>query len=183
MADYIAANLDGDLSLDRLAEVACFSRFHFQRIYSAHTGESVTALVQRLRMHRAAGEITRSGRPIGDVARRAGFGSQAAFTRSFRGFFGETPGTLRQRSARPQETGPMADLDIRTIDPIRCAAIAHRGPYNDIGTAYIRLGAWAAAAGLEDRPRVLAIPYDDPDTVPAAELRSHACIAVRPASP
>ncbi len=74
----------------------------------------------------------------------------------------------------------MADLDIRTIEPIRCAAIAHRGPYNDIGTAYIRLGAWAAAAGLEDRPRVLAVPYDDPNTVPAAELRSHACITVAP---
>lgn len=180
VADYIAANLDGDLSLDRLADVACFSRFHFQRIYCAQTGESVTTTVQRLRLHRAAGQVARSGRPLQAVARGAGYGSQAAFTRSFRDYFGETPGRLRARSVHLTETADMTDIDIRTIEPIRCAAILHRGPYMEIGSAYGRLGAWAAGAGLPRGGRVLAIPYDDPNTVAPADLRAHACLVVGP---
>lgn len=179
VALYIDANLDGDLSLDRLADVACFSRFHFQRIYAALAGETVAETVQRLRLYRASGELARTDRPIEVVARRAGFGSKAAFTRAFRRRFGATPGALRAGSAFRQEHHDMTELDIRTIAPIRCAAVPHRGPYTEIGPKYGQLAAWAAVAGLSwERPRVLAIPYDDPKTVPAAELRAHACLAV-----
>jgi len=179
VARYIDANLDGDLSLDRLADVACFSRFHFQRIYAALAGETVTETVQRLRLYRASGELARTDRPIRAVAQRAGFGSTAAFTRAFRRRFGTTPGALRSGSAYREETDDMTSLDIRTIDPIRCAAVAHRGPYTEIGPKYGQLAAWAAAAGFApERPRVLAITYDDPKTVPAADLRSHACLAI-----
>ena len=51
---YLADNLDRELDLDRLADVACFSPFHFHRIFHALQGETVAESVRRMRLHRAA---------------------------------------------------------------------------------------------------------------------------------
>ena len=95
--DHIADNLDADLSLERLAEIACFSPYHFHRIYRSITGETVADTIRRLRLHRAAGELARSVYPIGRIARRAGYGSVEAFTRAFGSDHGEPPGAFRAR--------------------------------------------------------------------------------------
>jgi AraC family transcriptional regulator len=39
--DYIKANLHSDLSLDKLARQANFSKFHFHRIFKSITSTSV----------------------------------------------------------------------------------------------------------------------------------------------
>ncbi|MCK5076904.1 MAG: helix-turn-helix transcriptional regulator, partial [Calditrichia bacterium] len=39
--DYIEKNLDKNLTLDTLSDVANFSRFHFHRIFSAIVGETI----------------------------------------------------------------------------------------------------------------------------------------------
>jgi AraC family transcriptional regulator len=38
--DYIGANLEDDLTLARLASIACLSRFHFSRAFKAAVGRS-----------------------------------------------------------------------------------------------------------------------------------------------
>ena len=38
--DYIHSHSHEDLNLGRLAEVACFSKFHFHRIFKAIIGET-----------------------------------------------------------------------------------------------------------------------------------------------
>jgi AraC-like DNA-binding protein len=52
--DYIAEHLDGDLSLTRLSGIACFSPFHFHRIFQGVTGETLNSHVRRVRLERAA---------------------------------------------------------------------------------------------------------------------------------
>ena len=42
---YIDKHLSGDLSLDRLSEVANFSKFHFHRQFSQYAGISVTRYI------------------------------------------------------------------------------------------------------------------------------------------
>jgi len=54
--DHIEANLDTDLSLERLAEVAGFSPFHFHRIFRAMMGETLNQFIQRLRIEKAAAQ-------------------------------------------------------------------------------------------------------------------------------
>jgi AraC-like DNA-binding protein len=39
--DYIEENIDTELTLETLAKVASFSRFHFHRIFSALVGETL----------------------------------------------------------------------------------------------------------------------------------------------
>ena len=45
--DYIIRNLDGDLKLDDVARVACFSPFHFHRVFRSILGETLHQFVKR----------------------------------------------------------------------------------------------------------------------------------------
>ena len=92
---YLAEHLDRDVDLDHLAGIACFSPFHFHRIYHALQGETVAESVRRMRLHRAALDLIEGAVPIARIAARAGYGSQAAFTRAFRSAYGAPPAAYR----------------------------------------------------------------------------------------
>ncbi len=75
----------------------------------------------------------------------------------------------------------MYDLTIRDLEPIRVATVSHRGPYTGIGGAFERLIAWAGEHGLlGPATRMFGVYHDNPTIVPAAELRSEACLLVGP---
>lgn len=186
--DHIADNLDGDLSLERLSGIACFSPYHFHRIYRSIAGETVADTVRRLRLHRAAGELARSAYPIERIARRAGYGSVEAFTRAFGNGHGEPPGAFRARFTpfRPTENGDdiMLPVTVKDFDGVHLATYPHRGNYHDIGRCFDRLAAWGGARGLFSTPRrMIGLYYDDPGSVPEAELRSEAGLEVEPDMP
>jgi len=87
--DYIEAHLAEELSLEVLAKVACFSSFHFHRIFSAMTGETLNAFVRRLRVEKAASLLLANpSRSITEVALDAGFSSPSVFARVFKESFG-----------------------------------------------------------------------------------------------
>jgi AraC family transcriptional regulator len=75
---------------------------------------------------------------------------------------------------------PAMEVRIETRPEIRVAALAHVGPYNTIGAAFDRLGAIAGRAGLLASPaaQMIAVYHDDPETTPAAQLRSAAGVSV-----
>ena len=60
VAAHIWAHLDEDLDLGVLAEIACFSPYHFHRIYRAVLGETVAETVARLRLQRAERGLPRA---------------------------------------------------------------------------------------------------------------------------
>ena len=72
------------------------------------------------------------------------------------------------------------DVTIEDMPELRVAAVRHLGPYSRISEAFARLGALAGPAGLVRPPdtMMLAIYYDEPETTPAAELRSDAGLTV-----
>jgi len=87
--DFIESNLDRNITLEELAEVANFPRFHFHRIFSAATGETLFQFIQRVRLERAASLLLQdTDRPITDIALDYGFSSSAVFARSFKNNFG-----------------------------------------------------------------------------------------------
>jgi AraC-like DNA-binding protein len=57
--DFVKSNLDGDLSLDRLSAIACFSKFYFNRIFKAVAGESLNDYVNRARVEASAFTLMR----------------------------------------------------------------------------------------------------------------------------
>jgi AraC family transcriptional regulator len=184
----VAEDIDQRHSLEDLAEVACFSPYHFHRIYRGVTGETVDETVRRLRMHRAAYELNATTLPIARIARRAGYGSLAAFSRAFKADHGVAPGSYRQ-SRRTGGLGPspthqeliMYDVEIGRMDSLRVAGLDHAGDYNAIGSTFDRLGALAAVKGLfRPNTRMLGVYYDSPRAVPVAQLRSFAGLTVPP---
>jgi AraC family transcriptional regulator len=180
---HLAQRLDAPLSLDDLAAVACFSPCHFHRIFHAATGETPVEALRRLRLDRAAAELVQGTAPIPAIARRAGYGSAAAFTRAFAGYYGTPPAAYRAcgLAASPSRPDPkmetaMHDVRIEDRPAFRLAAIAHSGHYTDIGATFDRVGAWMGARGLIDAgTRWIGIYHDDPAQVPVDKLRSEAC--------
>lgn len=71
-------------------------------------------------------------------------------------------------------------VTVQRMPTKRVFAVAHSGPYNMIGTAFSRLNELLSAATLDPSHwlEMVAIQYDDPETVPAAQLRSEAGIVV-----
>jgi AraC family transcriptional regulator len=103
--DYIERHIDEHLTLDSLAAVACFSPFHFHRVFTACTGESLYQFILRLRLEKAAGQILQNPRKsITAVALDCGFASSAAFARAFRAGFGTTASAWRSSGRKKRET-------------------------------------------------------------------------------
>jgi len=104
--DHIETHLAGDLSLERLADRAAFSPFHFHRLFLAWTGETLKEFVRRRRLESAAARLRHCpNEKVGSVSRGCGFASSEAFARAFREHFGMTPSQWRSHepSLRPGE--------------------------------------------------------------------------------
>jgi AraC family transcriptional regulator len=183
VVDHLAEHLDDPLDLESLARVACFSPYHFHRIYRGLLGETVHDTVRRLRLQRAALDLLDAKLSIERTARRAGYTSQAAFTRAFREEYGEPParyrGALKSAQITQKRNPTMHKVEIVTLPELRVAAIPHRSDYQHIGKAFERLMTLAATTGLlSPDTRTIGIYYDDPDAVPEPELTSAACVTV-----
>lgn len=87
--DHARENLKEDLSLDVLAQVAGFSPFHFHRVFKSITGETLSDMVVRLRLERAAVLLRSSPElSITDAAFECGFRSVSVFSRLFKRHYG-----------------------------------------------------------------------------------------------
>ena len=95
VTDYIYAHLDDDLSLETLARVSGFSRYHWHRIYRAVRGETAAQTVRRLRLERAAAMLTETSWPVERIAWKAGFTGTEVFSRAFLRSYGTTPSRFR----------------------------------------------------------------------------------------
>jgi AraC family transcriptional regulator len=94
--DYIEANLEGDVTLDHLASIACLSRFHFARVFKAAIGQSPHRYVRAKRLERAKVLLIRGDQSLVGIALALNFSCQANFTRAFHQVTGQTPGQYRR---------------------------------------------------------------------------------------
>lgn len=108
--DHIESHLDEPLPLERLAAIACFSRYHFHRIFFAHLGETPGQFIQRLRLEKAARLLaSQPSRPVTDIALECGFADTAAFSRAFRHSFKRSPSAFRNLCITKSKAGTAQD--------------------------------------------------------------------------
>jgi AraC family transcriptional regulator len=99
--EHIDANLSEDLSLQQLAGVACFSEYHFHRLFRGVVGENLNEYVQRRRLEIAARALHLNAQDkVIDVALNVGYENPASFFKAFRRFFGLSPSSWRKEGAR-----------------------------------------------------------------------------------
>lgn len=102
--DYIDAHLDEELGLPALAAEACFSRFHFHRVFAAMVGETLAGYVRRLRLERAAMRISANPREtLTEISLSCGFSSPSVFARAFRERFGLSASQWRRRGKQRKD--------------------------------------------------------------------------------
>ncbi|MFW6227547.1 MAG: AraC family transcriptional regulator [Bacteroidota bacterium] len=94
--DYVEQNLANAFTLEEMAGVANFSKYHFNRIFWAMTGERPFQFVSRIRLERAAFLIIHSRHAmISDIADECGFSEISVFSRNFKNHFGISPTAWR----------------------------------------------------------------------------------------
>jgi len=94
--DYIEQHIHEEITLDKIARVACFSPFHFHRLFSTLTGETINSHIQRKRIEKAARLLkNEEDASISEIAYSCGFGSVSHFSRTFRRYFGFTAREFR----------------------------------------------------------------------------------------
>jgi AraC family transcriptional regulator len=183
--EHVYDHLDAPLDLNALADIACLSPHHWHRVYHAMHGETMAQTVKRLRLHRAAGHLAHTDRPIAQIARDAGYPTLASFNRTFKSLYGLPPARYRAAGQHSQfatpyttDTSPGFQVTVQERPAQALLGVPHRGSFMAIGRAFDLLYARIAAAGL-GRPgmRMLALYFDDPAVVPEAELRSFAAVA------
>ena len=202
--DYIIRNLDGELKLEKVAEVACFSPFHFHRVFRSLLGETLNQFVKRQRLERALYLMSHSpGRSLTEISLECGFSSSSDFSRSFKSRYGTAPSAFdldHFRESRRQEfeatmasyeNGPdltrlpagvnpdgfkvtMRDLPARTVAYIRVL-----DPYQSMAVmeACKRLVDWAERRGLADGAW-LGYMWEDPEIVALEDCRYDVALVV-----
>ncbi len=180
---FLHANLETDIGIDELSDVACLSSYHWHRIYTAMSGETVATTLRRLHLQRAADRLANSDMEIAKIAELAQYGSQDTFSRAFREAYGKAPAAYRQGGSHAAFKAANADADAKGFkvsiehhDAVRCISIPQRGPYLQIDAAMGKLFGILAQAGLlGEGTQMQAAFYDDPDLVATEDLRSAAC--------
>ena len=187
------AQLDEDLSLAEIAGAAHFSPYHFHRVFTGMTGESVMACRRRLRLARAAHRLAYGTAPVTEVALEAGFEAPDAFGRAFKAAYDVTPSTWRsQRRDRAQPTGflellppikewcPMElSVTVKQLPAIRVACVRHVGPYDACEPAWTKLCQLVGRYGLfGPHTRMIGVGHDDPSITPPDKIRYDACLTV-----
>lgn len=103
---YIEDNLTEDLKI-QIAEKACVSAFHFQRIFNVLCGFTVGEYIRNRRLSLAAEELSSSDAKVIDVAIKYGYDSPDSFTRAFTKFHGVSPSAAKLKGAKLKLFSPV----------------------------------------------------------------------------
>lgn len=117
--DYIEKHYMNALTLDELADVAGFSRYHFHRIFRAMVGEPLNQFVVRIRVEKSAAMLLNNPRKsITEIVFDCGFSGSAPFARSFKALFNMSATGWRNRGWQESKNRITESKDCKTIGKI-----------------------------------------------------------------
>ena len=182
VAIFIQNNLSGDLRVDRLAELACLSRFHFHRIFIQYYGENIHEYIKRLRLERAAFMLQHTDNPVIEISIQNGYKTQSAFSKAFRLHYGVSPRGYRLIGLYPLHTSNdgMLQPKICSIPSQKVMFIREVGEYQ-----HAAINAWKKLMRKADEMKVdiesemaIGIAHDSPYITNHRHLRYGACLTV-----
>jgi len=100
VVELVHAEMDSDLSLEKLADAAGLSIKHFSEMFRMSTGQSPHQFVLHRRVDRAKGMLRAADMRVLDVAVACGFQNQQHFARVFRKVCGASPTEYREEFAQ-----------------------------------------------------------------------------------
>ncbi|MFC3094455.1 helix-turn-helix domain-containing protein [Alteromonas sediminis] len=196
IVNFIDANLDGELDVERLCKLACLSKYHFHRQFSSHFGMPVISLARLLRLKRAAYQLAyRDDAKIVDIAMANGYESHEAFSRAFKKHFNKTPFQFRRSpdwtpwhskyepviKLRTMIMNENSDFKVKLIDfpETLLAVMEHRGAPNLLGKTIQKFIAWRKISHLPpNKSKTFNLIYDDPAVTGPENFRFDVCCSV-----
>src|SRR5690606_27158836 len=96
--EFIDKNLESDLSLNTLCEIAFFSPFHFHRVFKFVTGETLNEYVSRRKIEKSALDLLHKNTMVTELAHKFGFSDSSSFSRAFKKYYGISPTEFRKQN-------------------------------------------------------------------------------------
>ena len=109
---FIDNNFADNIDIDKIADQAYFSKFHFIRLFKAIYGKSPHNYLISVRVEKAK-KFLADGISILDVSQLVGFESPTSFTATFKKMAGKTPSEYRNRLAVKKlaiDTNPLSAI-------------------------------------------------------------------------
>ena len=188
---YIQENSEHSPSLETLADIACFSPFHFHRLFAAYIGETLNDYIRRIRLEHAALRLCHSEESITSIALSAGYETPASFTKAFRLRFGKNPTEFKRDKKfslavklldlNTKESGAkMIQSEIRNFPEQKVLFVRKTGRYdNAAGEAWATLMKFVYSHRLMKKDtKAIGISHDSPDITPEDKIRYDACITI-----
>lgn len=187
---YIEQNISEPIYLGEAAAKVKLSKFHFERLFQAEVGESYYAYLKRIRMHNAASRLKHTKQSVYEIAIAYGYSSNAAFTRSFRSYWGVSPTAYRSddvswdaEAFHSHREGGVSlavapNIQIREVGSYRCLFRRYYGPYTrlpEIWSDFIDRLPDALKSSDGTEARFLGRIYDDPRVTPPHQIRYDCC--------
>ena len=197
--DYLRGKLDRQLKLEELAKVACFSEFHFHRIFGAVSGETLNNFTNRLRLEKAARLLRYSDQNLTEIALECGFSSSATFSRAFRSGYDTSPSQFRKGGEikkskickelfqEKEYIIPMSAEEKRAAFPVRLVDVPERQVAyirvtnafegNGVLDAFRTMIKWAKSNDIFSEAKLFGMSVDDPHVTPKHLYRYEVCLS------
>ena len=135
---YIEKNIKRKITLEEVAKEACFSYFHFHRIFMTIIGDTLGNYIRKRRLTLSSGDLIYTNRDIIEIALNYCFESHEAYTRSFKQVFGVSPWQYRKnrinkmigvknqltiKEIKHLDNGITKEPDIQCIDELKIIGI------------------------------------------------------------
>jgi len=95
--EFVQTHLDGDISLQTIADHVYLHPAYVSKIYKLETGEGISDYIYRLRMEKAAHLLRQTNEKIHDIAKKTGYQNPSHFSRVFKKYFHLTPDEFREK--------------------------------------------------------------------------------------
>jgi AraC family transcriptional regulator len=194
--NYIEANLDTDLDIEKLCQRAHLSKYHFHRQCSVFFGVSVMSLVKLLRLKRAAYQLAyRDDKKVVDIALANGYESHEAFSRAFKKRFSKSPSSFRRSPdwtpwhskyepiliLRTKIMNEKANFNVKIVDfpETLIATMEHRDSPDMLGNTIQKFIEWRKKNKLPpNKSKTFNLIYDDPNIVNSKDYRFDVCCSI-----
>ncbi|AVP65361.1 AraC family transcriptional regulator [Clostridium botulinum] len=106
--NYMEEHLEEGIEIKKVAEIACCSTFHFQRMFSYIANIPLAEYIRRRKMTRAAFDLQNKDIKIIDIAMKYGYDSSTAFTRAFKNIHGISPSEAKSSGMKLKAFPPIS---------------------------------------------------------------------------
>lgn len=133
LLNYISHHLDGEISLERLAQLTGYSPYHLHRKASEELREPLGAFIKRQRIDTAAYLLALTALPVGEIKALVGYENDSAFSKAFTSVMGCSPLYYRKQNCfkAQLDRSPHVSLnaEVQRLPTQKALMFPHLGDY------------------------------------------------------